>query len=378
MLVAARHPVTQTQPARDRTSAIVGLLLGTAVGDSLGLPREGLSPGRAARLFGTGPVRHRFLFGRGMLSDDTEHACLAALALSHAMAVGEVDPDRFARSLAWGLRGWFAALPAAVGFATLRACVKLWAGVSPRRSGVFSAGNGPAMRAPVLGACLADDTDRLVAVVRASTRLTHTDPRAEEGALVIALAAAHAVKAGPGGVEPLALMDILRAHALTDELRRALDLVAEHHLRRAPATELAAALGLTRGVTGYMLHTVPVVLGVWLASPADVRGVVERTLRLGGDADSTGAIAGALAGATAGGEGVPPEWLAGIVDWPLSIARIRELGAALGARFGGDPAPTSSAAARMPRFFWPALPLHNLVFGIWAVGQGFRRMLPPY
>ena len=40
---------------------IAGLLLGTAVGDALGLPREGLSATRAQRMFGP-EVRHALLF----------------------------------------------------------------------------------------------------------------------------------------------------------------------------------------------------------------------------------------------------------------------------------------------------------------------------
>jgi len=58
------------------------------------------------------------------------------------------DPDAFARSLAWRLRGWLAAPPAAVGWGTLRAIVKPWVGFPPRAGGVRSAGNGAAMRAP--------------------------------------------------------------------------------------------------------------------------------------------------------------------------------------------------------------------------------------
>src|SRR6185312_13056398 len=174
--------------APERLDRLTGALLGTAVGDALGLPREGLSRRRARRLFGDSPIEHRFLLGRGMVSDDTEHACMTAQALLAAPD----DPARFARSLAWRLRGWLAAMPAAVGWGTLRAIVKLWLGFSPARSGVVSAGNGAAMRAPVLGASLAFHPDRLDAVARASARITHRDPRAEEGALVVTLAAAHA------------------------------------------------------------------------------------------------------------------------------------------------------------------------------------------
>jgi ADP-ribosylglycohydrolase len=37
---------------RDRAEQIAGVILGTAVGDALGLPRVGLSRSRARKLFG--------------------------------------------------------------------------------------------------------------------------------------------------------------------------------------------------------------------------------------------------------------------------------------------------------------------------------------
>src|SRR5713101_4712985 len=120
---------------------LAGVILGTAVGDALGLPREGLSRRRARKLFGPPPFHHQFLFGRGMTSDDTEHTCMVGQALLRAPS----DPDRFARSLGWRLRFWLLGLPAGLGRATLRAVVKLWLGFSPHHSGVRSAGNGPAM-----------------------------------------------------------------------------------------------------------------------------------------------------------------------------------------------------------------------------------------
>ncbi len=87
--------------------SISGVLLGAAVGDALGLPLEGLSPRRAKRLF-PGSLRHRFLFGHGMLSDDTEHTFMVAQSLLDA----PTDVDAFARRLAWRLRFWLLSLPA--------------------------------------------------------------------------------------------------------------------------------------------------------------------------------------------------------------------------------------------------------------------------
>lgn len=50
---------------------VIGSLLGTAVGDAIGLPYEGLSRRRALKLLGK-PTKHRLFFGKGMVSDDTE------------------------------------------------------------------------------------------------------------------------------------------------------------------------------------------------------------------------------------------------------------------------------------------------------------------
>jgi ADP-ribosyl-[dinitrogen reductase] hydrolase len=154
------------------------------VGDALGLPCENLSPRRAKRLF-PHIDRYQFFFGCGVFSDDTEHACLTA----QAMLVSGGDLAKFRRDLAKRLRWWAAGLPAGTGRATIKACAKLWLGWSPERSGVFSAGNGPAMRSPILGVCLGGDRDLLVQFNRASTRMTHTDPKAEWGSLAVAWAA---------------------------------------------------------------------------------------------------------------------------------------------------------------------------------------------
>src|SRR5437868_11795747 len=106
----------------DSPDHLAGVILGSAVGDALGLPREGLSRRRAKRLFGTAPLRHRLFFGRGMVSDDTEHCCMAGQALLCAPA----NALQFARALGWQLRWWLLGLPAGIGYATLRAVLRLW------------------------------------------------------------------------------------------------------------------------------------------------------------------------------------------------------------------------------------------------------------
>ncbi len=346
-----------------------GCLLGIAVGDSLGLPREGLTPGRAARLFGSPPFQHRFIFGRGMISDDTEHACMTAQAL--LASAGE--PDKFARSLAWRLRFWLLGLPAGIGFATLRSITKLWLGILPKNSGVYSAGCGPAMRAPVIGGFNPQD-EQLILLNRASSRITHTDPRAEEGSLLIALVAREAVRNGTD-IDRQSLFAKFREVAIGDELLRHLDIVESCLARGDGANELINALGLTRGVTGYINHVVPVSLFCWLRYPGDFRKALETAIIFGGDTDTVGAIVGGLIGATLGEQAIPAVWRDNLVEWPRSITWMRQLAErlTLPVKVNGSGSTTSA----LP-LFWPGIIPRNIIFLLFVLLHGFRRIFPPY
>lgn len=174
---------SQLDEVRDKRRSIVGCLLGCAVGDALGLPYEALSRKRQLKLYPE-ISGHRFIFGHGMISDDTEHICMAAQAL----IISAGDPEQFSTSFTRRLRWWLLSLPPAIGFATLRAILKLWIGFPSNKSGVFSAGNGPAMRSAILGVCYGHDLRQLRKLVKACTRVTHTDPKAEWAALAVAIA----------------------------------------------------------------------------------------------------------------------------------------------------------------------------------------------
>jgi ADP-ribosylglycohydrolase len=308
-----------------------------------------------------------------MISDDTEHTCMTGQALLRAPA----DADAFARSLAWRLRFWLLGLPAGVGRATLQAILKLWVGFPPASSGVWSAGNGPAMRSALLGICLGHDRERLRAYVQASARLTHTDPRAERGAFLIALAAYHGATLGPQGVRGETFLQEARA-ALPDadeELRGLLDRLEDHLRRDAPAVELAAALGLQRGVSGYIYHTVPLALFCWLRHQGEFRQAVEEVIALGGDTDSTGAGVGGLAGATGGVGAIPVAWVDRLMEWPRSVVWMRQLSERLAHQLSGAGSPRRQAPLPL---FWPGLLPRNLLFLAVVLSHGFRRLLPPY
>jgi ADP-ribosyl-[dinitrogen reductase] hydrolase len=356
--------------ARTRQEALAGTLLGTLVGDALGLPREGLSRGQAALRFGHGPLHYQLFLGRGLGSDDTEHACM----VGQALLAQPTEASAFARNLGWRLRAWLLSLPAGLGRATLLSTLRLWLGFSPERSGIASAGNGAAMRAPLLGVCLAYQPERLEAFVRASSRLTHRDVLAEEGALMIALAAAHGARRGVEGVEAEAFLSELETRVSAPELQAAVRTLREYLERGEPARRMAGKFGRGHGVSGFVLHTVPAALYVWLRHPGDFRRAVEEIIRLGGDTDSTGAIVGALVGATAGVKSIPPEWLAGVVEWPRTVTWMERLADRLARQFPSEGEPERSGPLPL---FWPGLLPRNLAFLLIVLGHGFRRLLPP-
>ena len=98
----------------DRAEVAVGCLLGTAVGDALGLACEGLSADRQKRWFPSLDGYH-LLFGKGLCSDDTEHTCMIA----QSIIVSGGDEQLFARDFAWRLRWWLVGLPAGIGLELL-------------------------------------------------------------------------------------------------------------------------------------------------------------------------------------------------------------------------------------------------------------------
>lgn len=304
------------------------------------------------------------MLGHGMLSDDSEHTLLVAQALLEQPQ----DATRFQHALARRLRYWLLALPAGVGLATGRAILKLWIGVAPERAGVFSAGNGPAMRSALLGAFFARAEERRRAFVTAGTRLTHTDPKALTAALAVAEAGACAAKGERCDVRALAAL----ANPGDGEWGRLTEGLADALARGASVAAYADALGLARGVTGYAYHTVPVALFAWLRHLGDFRATLEQALGCGGDTDTVGAIAGALAGATVGQAGIPPEWVGPILDWPHSPGLLLTVAGRLAEQDPGGP------ALGPVRYAWPCVPLRNALFLAIVLTHGFRRLLPPY
>ena len=349
-----------------RRNAIAGCIRGTAVGDALGLAFEGMSSRRIARMAGN-RLRHRLLFGYGMLSDDTEHTCMAAQALIRSGG----DPDTFRRQLARRMRWWLLALPAGIGLGTLRALVKLWLGFSPEKSGVRSAGNGPMMRSAVLGVFMGHDPERLQELVRINTRITHTDPRAERAAQIVARLAW--CNATDHDVTPQTITRELQAWLDEDEeLAGVVEQAAQSAAAGDRARDFCQRQHMKKGVSGYCYSTLKVVLQIWLRHPRGYEAGIDEAIRCGGDTDTVAAILSGIIGAGCGEESIPEDWKQRIRDWPRTRGWIDGVIRQL--------AWTDLTGLRRDTdaLLLPFTLARNLAFMVLVLAHGFRRLLPPY
>lgn len=350
-------------------NAITGCILGTAVGDAIGLPAEGLTKRRIGRMFPK-LEGHHFFFGRGMISDDTEHTCM----LAQALIASAGDSTLFARSFARQLKNWLLLLPGGAGLATLKSCLRLLIGVNPAKSGVYSAGNGPAMRSALIGVCFGDNQEKMRELVSVSTRITHTDPKAECGALAVALAAHMSANCDKMPCTPNFYYDSLTSLLGSDgsDLLELVKKAVESVETGQSTEEFAESLGYGSYVSGYIYSTVPIVLHAWFRNPKDYKSAITEIIKCGGDTDTTAAILGGIIGASVGKSGIPQDWISGLMEWPRSLLWMEALSTRL------SDVITQGESQRPLPLSIPAVFMRNVFFLIIILLHGFRRLVPPY
>lgn len=268
-----------------------GALVGTFVGDALGMPFEGASPADV-------PERLEMLearLGRGTYTDDTQ--MMIALAES-LLACAGVDHRHLGAAFAAAFdprRGY--------GSGTTEVLRLVRAGVDPHAAartlfaGQGSQGNGAAMRIAPVAVLYAADRDTLKAEAAAAARVTHAHPLAIDAAVVQAVA----IAAAAAGDDPV---DAALRSAETEELRRRLTEAVELRERRAEPRAVARALGSAAAA----LDSVPT--AIYSAAVHDSpEAAITFAVRCGGDADTLGAMAGAIACARDGASAIPARWL---------------------------------------------------------------------
>lgn len=320
---------------------IIGLLLGTAIGDALGLPFEGLSREqihrRASKL-------NRFeLFGqKGFVSDDTQ----LTVILAESLLLGRGELGSTMQAFRHGLKLWFLGLPWGIGAATLKACLLLLLGV--KQSGRPSAGNGAAMRAAPIGAYFAHNREERLLFGRELAKITHRDERAIEGALFVSELTATCLLSGKG--------------KLHDELvQEALEVVENQELRTAIDQ---ARQGIEVGTSGFILHSLATAVLHFVRSADKPLEAMQDCIRSGGDTDSNTAILGAWLGALNGEKALPQELSGKLQSGPFGREHLQKLGQALHQK------------TEPPKYSHLRATATNLALYPVIIAHGFRRMIP--
>lgn len=272
-----------------------GCLLGLACGDALGGPVEFQTREQIREAH---PNGLRDFVGGGWLdlapgeiTDDTQ----MSLALAHSLALGgrlNMD-DVGARFLAW-----YRSQPKDIGNTT-RAALRFlddgesWdrAGERAMRDARSAAGNGSVMRCAPVALRFRRDPAALVQASVDTARITHADPRCTAGAAAVNQAIAFLLQGGPiDGVSAAAIVGVDEP-ATRVAVRRASTL-----------TEKDVPCG------GFVLDSVTAAFWA-LANHDTLEDTIVAAVALGGDADTTGAVAGALVGAHYGAAAIPERWL---------------------------------------------------------------------
>jgi ADP-ribosylglycohydrolase len=274
--------------------ALEGLSVADAFGEQL------LHAGPAARILAT--EHHVAPVGRQwMWTDDTAMALSIIEVLD---ACGVIDPDRLARLFAHRYyadpaRGYGGA---AHGILSDIAAGDDWQVASKRPfDGQGSMGNGGGMRSAPIGAYFCDDLDAVVEHAVQSAKPTHAHPDGIAGAVAVAVAAARVFA---GERDPKRLLETVLertpAGPTREGIRRSIGMLTAEHIT------VAAELG--NGSRVIASDTVP--FAVWCAATHlnDFAGACWSCVEVGGDIDTTCAMAGGIIVGAVGLVGIPEDW----------------------------------------------------------------------
>lgn len=294
-----RELIASTAPVRRRASPPPGqpphvgrgiaAYLGLAIGDALGATVEFMTPNEIRQQHGV----HCEIIGGGWLrlkagrvTDDTT----MSLALGESiLAAGGVDATAAARAF----DAWMRGKPVDIGNTVRRNLITFRQTGNPQApASEHDAGNGAAMRVlPVALACYGQPEKTSIFANRAQAHVTHHNALSD------------------AACETLILMvqDFLAGRDVVDvERQRAEKLVSQYPV-------FAYDQKRRDNPSGYVVDTMQAVLQSFFATETFEDCLLDVVNR-GGDADTTGAIAGMLAGARYGKEAIPKRWLKALDD----------------------------------------------------------------
>ncbi|MDD5298140.1 MAG: ADP-ribosyl-[dinitrogen reductase] hydrolase [Rhodocyclaceae bacterium] len=262
----------------------VAAYLGLAIGDALGATVEFLTPNEIRHQYG----RHEDIRGGGWLklkagqvTDDT----------TMSLAVGRSILDRGrveAGAVARALDDWMRSKPVDIGNTVRRNLIAFRRTGNPEApASEHDAGNGAAMRVlPVALAYFRRPEEDIAAAVRAQGHVTHHNDQSDAASLTVVLL----------------VQDLMGGITDVEMLRERIQALVYVHPAFDPRGKRR------ENPSGYVVETMQAVFQAFFDTNSFEECLIDVVNR-GGDADTTGAIAGMLAGARYGLSAIPSRWL---------------------------------------------------------------------
>jgi len=278
----------------------VNCILGLAVGDSLGMPVEGLSIENIKQLYGKVTDFLPSPYGdlkAGEWTDDTEQMIVLAESILETVYF---NPENFAERL----KRWFVETSSRrVGPSSTRAIMNLMKGMHWSRAGIFSDTCGAAMRVAPIGLVYHFSLDLVERYAEISARVTHTGTAAVGGAVAVAVAISCNIL--DFSEEEMLEEVFKRVEAYDNLLSEKINFAYEISNRDVDY----AVEKLGNSISA--LDVVPMAFYSYF-SGKDFEESLIKAVNAGGDADSIAAICGAIKGAK--GFSIPERWLKKLKD----------------------------------------------------------------
>ena len=276
--------------------AIRGMVVGSVIGDALGMPLEFHNPTPAGHLL------REMEAGRlpsGTFTDDTE----LSLALSESLlAHSPLDASDLVRRFVT----WLQFNPPDIGVQTgqvlrLIASGYSWqdAARSVQQNNPDSSGNGSLMRVWPIAAAHHDQPGLIIAESRLQSEITHPHPDCTNACVFLNLILADLIHRDSSKPPTQALRESMAATLARVLLGSEFELM----VKLAPVRQRDQLKN-----TGWVRHTLESALWAALNSTSFEEALVN-VVNLGNDADTAGCVTGALAGAMYGLEGIPTRWV---------------------------------------------------------------------
>jgi len=289
---------------------IRGMVVGSVVGDALGMPLE-FHPPRPL----TGLVRDMEMgpLPPGTFTDDTEMAlALAESLIDHSPLDGNDFTQR--------LLAWLQNRPADIGIHTARVLNLIASGVGWQQASALvqgedpeNAGNGSLMRTWPVAAMHHANLGLLIGESRLQSQLTHAHADCVNACVFLNLILADLIHRDNRKTTDAALRESIASSLTKVSLGKEFELMVS----LAPVRQRGSLVN-----SGWVRHTLESAFWAVLTTQTFEEALVS-AVNLGHDSDTAGAVTGAIAGALYGIGAIPEPWKEAIHgEYPLRSGRI--------------------------------------------------------